>query len=132
MEKYIEKEDIYLVIAKSAMSKIQPLFSEDCDNNNTYIHNGREYREYDVPVFIVLSGLAHGYSLVDIFRQCVMQMQFRGFSPNPEKLNQIVDIVRKECQAEIDLVRETDKRSLSGESPVSIFNDIIDSLNQQA
>lgn len=127
MENHIEKEDIYIAIAKSAIRKMQFLFS---DNNNTYFHNGREYHEYDVPVFIALSGFANEKSQVEIYHNCVMQMLSRRFSPDPEKLNQIVEIVRNNCQEEIHIVRETDKRFSTGESSISIYKDIMDSLNQ--
>lgn len=123
---YIEKEDIYIAIAKSAMTKMKFLFSED--NDNTYVHNGREYREYDVPVFIVLSGFAYGKSLVNIYHQCVMQMISRGYSPDSEKLNRIVAIVGKDCKDEINILKETDRRLISHESPNSIFNDIVELL----
>ena len=128
MENHIEKEDIYIAIAKSAIRKMQFLFSED--NNNTYFHNGREYHEYDVPVFIVLSGFAHEKSQVEIYHNCVMQMLSRRFSPDPEKLNQIVEIVRNNCQEEIHIVREIDRRFSTGESSISIYKDIMDSLKQ--
>jgi hypothetical protein len=57
-------------------------------------------------------------------------MLSRQFSPDPEKLNHIVEIVRKYCQEEINLVRETDRRFSTGEASISIYNDIIDSLKQ--
>lgn len=128
MGKDIVKEDIYIAIVKSAITKMPFLNSED--NDNTYFHNGREYHEYEVPVFIVLSGLAHERSLVEIYNKCVMQMLSRRFSPDPEIINHIVEIVRKECQDEINLVKETDRRFSIGESSISIYNDILDSLKQ--
>lgn len=128
MVKDEHKEDIYIAIVKSAITKMPFLYSED--NDNTYLHNGREYREYEVPVFIILSGFAHERSLIETYNKCVMQMLSRQFSPDPEKLNHIVEIVKKDCQEEINLVRETDRRFSSGESPILIYNDIIDSLEQ--
>ena len=122
--KEIEKEDIYIAITKTAMNKIHFIFSEEMDEKITYISNGREYGEYDVPLWIVLSGLAGGYSVIEILNKCVMQMISHGLNPDPNILNLIVDNIYDLCQDEISLVREVDRRLDAGESSTSIYYDV--------
>lgn len=122
--KNIEIEDIFIAITESAKSKIKFIFSED-EEEITYISGGREYGEYDVPIWITLSGLSAKKSLIEIYHHCVFQMMSHGLSPDAEKLNQIVQNVIDLSQDEIVLADNANQRINDGESPARIYEDLI-------
>ena len=119
MEK-ITKEDVYRLIASSAMEKMDFL-----DDDETYIgNNGEEYGKWDVPVFIMLHGTASQVSYVQIMNTCVINLTTNGFGIDPNLLNKAYQTVVEKCQPEVDAIRETDRRFDVDDNPIDIFNDI--------
>ncbi len=124
----ISREDVYILIADSAMRKMGFLFpnadSEEYDPVADYTYtddSGREYRRWDVPVFIILSGIAAFFPREVIFDRCRSQMAVHDYVPEEETLRRIYDTAEKECMDEVNAIIETDRLFDADENPIEIL-----------
>ncbi len=127
----ISREDVYILIADSAMRKMRFLFpnadSEEYDPVADYTYtddSGREYKRWDVPVFIILSGIADIRPEEDIFDRCRRQMAVHDYVPEEETLRRIYDTAENECLDEINAIIETDRLFEADEDPIEILGTI--------
>ena len=100
----------------------------DSDDFDSYTVDGKEYGKWDVPVFIILNGIAYGQEKNNSFQMCAFQMRSHGFIPDFFKLEKIFQVAGEKCKNEIRAIIVTDERFNSEEEPLLIFNDIKDSL----
>ena len=133
---HITKEDVYMLITSSAMNKMQFLFPEendwDSDDYDRYVSDdGKEYGKWDVPVFIMLNGVAQGTDPALLYRNCVLQMTGHGFAPDPQKLSMIYMTASQECEDEVEAILTANDRFGDGDDPIDIFNDIKYSLSDE-
>ncbi len=127
----VTKEDVFIMITSFAVKKMiflfpdVDVFSNDTDDYETYTtEDGKEYGKWDVPVFIVLNGLARKLSIPEIVLACVQKLCEHGFSVDCDKINGIIQTANEKCESEINAIIEADWRFEQGDNPIEIFNEI--------